>query len=151
MTLDYYPPEEGYIDDGLVVGFSRCIGTVNLHDGVYHTGHQGTVDTGYSTWVVASAATGVSVGIALKAGTAGDLIPVCLYGIVKLACTASIAEQDCVQGSTGTWIMPLDTLDATGANIFRGVNYTGLKVRLGTALQGGVTSSEILVLVGRIP
>lgn len=147
---DLYPSEEGHISDGLVIGFAKIYAgsaDVELHEAV----NIGT--TAVSGWVSvgAAAADGDAIGIAMKAGSAGDVIPVCFYGVVKLvAGTAITAGQVLRNDALGTYILDLADLSTGNVeSIFVGDNGTGTAFRLGMALQPGAASGdEFLCLVG---
>jgi len=146
---DTYPIEEGFIDDGMVVGFARCIGTVNLHYTVFTTAPASSTDL----WVQQGADDADSIGVALKAGATNDRIPVCFYGVVKMkAAETAINEGDILENdATSNLLLPITTIGASDMTCFRGLNYTGTRVRFGKALQAGAASvDELLVLVGRV-
>ncbi len=144
---DLYPSEEGYISDGNVIGFCKVQAEVELHEAVFI---HGTAVSG-EIMVAPAAADGDGCAVTLKAGVAGDHIPVCFFGVVKLMAGAAIDEGDQLKNdSLGTYLLPIDDRDSTAATELRGLNYTGTGIRLGVALQAGASSGdELLVLVGR--
>ena len=144
---DLYPSEEGYISDGNVIGYCKCQATIALHSSVFI---HGTAVAGVVS-VAPTAADGDGCAVALKGGAAGEDIPVCFFGVVKMMAAAAIDEGDQVKSdSLGTYILPIADRDATAATLLRGMNYTGTVIRLGVALQAGASSGdELLVLVGR--
>ena len=146
---DLYPSEEGYISDGYVIGYCKAQAAIELHDSVHihGTAVSGIISVGTTT------ADGNAIGIALKEAAANDVIPVCFFGVVKLVAGDTLTAGDClINDSLGTYQLPMPNTTSSNATIFRGLNYTGSRVRMGTALQNGAASGdELLVLVGRIP
>jgi hypothetical protein len=145
---DLYPSEEGYISDGYVIGYCKCQAAIELHEVVYI--HGTAVSGTISVAPAASDADGFAV--ALKAGAANDYIPVCFHGVVKLVAgdTLTVGDQ-LINDSLGTYVLPMPDTTATNATIFRGLNNTGSRLRVGLALQNGAASGdELLVLVGRV-
>ncbi len=106
-----------------------------------------------SDWVSvgAAAADGDAIGVALKAGSAGDVIPVCFYGVMKLKAGGAItAGQILRNDALGTYVLDIADL-ATGnaVPVYVGDNGTGTAFRLGMALQKAASSGDdFLVLVG---
>ena len=154
MVTDFYRSEEGYICDGNVIGFCSVQAAVEINE-VVHI--HGTDVSGYIS-VSPAAADGDGYAVALKAGAAGDYIPVCFFGVVKMLMGSTICADDMViNDSVGTYILPIPTAthDEIG-DYFYGVAgmTTGTNYRLGMALQGhdnsAASGDEILVLVGRI-
>lgn len=145
---DLYPDEEGYISDGVVIGFCKAAGSIALHSAVYigNTAVSGVVS------VVAGSADADSCGVALKAADTNDYIPVAFGGIVKFVAGAAIAEGDMVENdASATYAIPISTLTAGQLVLYRGLNYTGTRIRLGMALQAGASSGdEFLLLIGRV-
>jgi hypothetical protein len=150
---DLYPDEEGHIADGLVIGFCKVVDGVEINEavGLGLTAVSGVVS------IIASAADGDAVGIALKSGVTNDYVPVCFYGIVKMYAGDTITAGDIVKNdATGTFVLPIavitDTTGVTGwtaiAN-YKAISHTGTAWRLGLALQNGATTGdELLMLVG---
>ena len=145
---DLYPSEEGYISDGYVSGYCRAQMTLELHDSVFI---HGTAVSGIVS-VASAAADANAIAITLKSAVTGDYIPVCFHGIVKLMAGDTLTGGDqLVNDSLGTYVLPMPNTTSTNATIFRGLNYTGTRLRLGVALQNGAASGdELLVLVGRV-
>jgi len=146
---DLYPDEEGYIADGSIVGFCKATAAIPLHSGVkFGTSVSGVIS------VTAGAADGDSNGIALKEAAAGDFIPVCFYGVVKILAGAVLAEGDMVKSdASATYVLPIDTLTHDEYVLWRGVSggVTATAWRLGMTLQAAAASGdEFLLLVGRI-
>jgi len=152
---DLYPDEEGHISDGLVIGFCKAVDSIELHEAVAlgSTGVSGFVS------VKAASADGDAVGIALKSASAGDVIPVCFYGVVKVVAGATITTgQMCMNDALGTYILPIPNIEDTTAaegwtNLIEyvGLCGTGTRNRLGIALQPAAASGdEFLLLVGGI-
>lgn len=143
---DLYPDEECVLLDGLSISFAKCVGTVALNQqvGLGSTAVSGVVS------VIASAAIGDSVGVAMKAGAANDIIPVLFYGIAKFLAAGGIAAGAAVEGGvTAGVVVPGQTYTAGQLIAYKMLNYTGTRWLLGTALQTAASGDEILVLVGR--
>lgn len=145
---DLYPSEEGYISDGYVIGYCKCQAAVELHDTVFI---HGTAVSGVIS-IAPSTVDSTAVAVTLKAGVAGDFVPVCFFGIVKLMAGDTLTAGDClINDSLGTYVLPLPNVTATNATKFRGLNNTGTLVRLGFALQPGAASGdELLAVIGRL-
>ena len=154
MVTDYYPSEEGHICDGNVISFCRVQAAVEINEIVHLHG----TDVSDYLSVAPAAADGDGYAVALKAGAAGDYIPVCFFGIVKLLSGGSVWACDTVMNdSLGTYILPIPTYTAHQfGEYFAGLAgpETAAVHRLGIALQGATTvaatGDEILVLVGRL-
>lgn len=153
---DLYPDEEGYIGDGLIIGFAKAAGSITLHGAV-------TIPaTGVASYVsVSAAAYRTGVGIALRAADTNDYIPIVLYGIVKqtvgaatftankIVTSATTAGQVDLVGSVAA-----ATLADLSNNLcsWQGVGggATTFWYRLGLAIQPGTTAGdEALIAVGR--
>ena len=153
---DLYPDEEGYIEDGLQIGFAKAYESIALHAAI----DLGT--TGVSGYVsVGQAAFKAGVGIALRAADTNDIIPVLFYGIVKQYGEAGITPGELVvSGTTGTYVAPMPALAAaTVADLSNnlcewvgiGAGATTQYYRLGMALQPATTAGdEALILIGAI-
>jgi len=144
---DLYPDEEGYISDGHVVGFCKVQAAVEIHEVVYV---HGTAVSGAIS-VAPAAADGDGFAVTLKAGAAGDYIPVCFRGVVKMYAGDTITAMDMLQNdAVGTYVLPIPDTTSDEFVEWRGLNWTGTRQRLGVALQAAsTTGDEILVLVGR--
>lgn len=143
---DLYPDEEGYIDEGQVVAFCKVQAEVEVHEVVYV--HGAAVSGCIS--VAPAAEDGDGFAVTLKAGEAGEYIPVVLRGVVKIYAGDTITAMDMVQNDAlGTYVLPIPAITSDELQEWRGLNYTGTRQRVGVALQGGVTGDEILVLVGK--
>jgi len=146
---DFYPSEEGHISDGLVIGFCTAYDTVEVHEAV---GLGITTVTGAIS-ILAAAADGDAVGVTLKAAGAGEKVPVCFYGVMKLKAGAAItAGQTVYNDALGTYILDIQDTK-TGCddvwNAYAALSGTGTAFRLGTALQKAAASGDdFLVLVG---
>ena len=145
---DLYPSEEGYISDGYVIGYCKAQMTLELHDSVFI---HGTAVSGVIS-VASAAADGNAIAITLKEAVTGDYIPVCFHGVVKLMAGDTLTGGDqLINDSLGTFVLPMPNTTSSNATVFRGLNYTGTRLRLGVALQNGAASGdELLVLVGRV-
>jgi hypothetical protein len=96
---DYWPSEEGAIVEGGLVLNCYADGAVSEGSCV----KWGTAGANKLP-VAATAAFGDSCGVALKAaGAAGDIIPVCFHGLVKMMLGETLAIGDAViaAGATG--------------------------------------------------
>lgn len=145
---DLYPDEEGYIADGMLIGFCKAAGSIEINEAVSLgvTGVSGVVS------VLAAAALGDACAVALKAAVTDDFIPVCFYGVVKMVVgTATFTTGAIVYNSAiGTHVEIIPSTDTTpGIIAFRGISGDGTVFRLGTALQPGSTAAdEALILIG---
>ena len=95
--------------------------------------------------VAASAAFGDGVGIALKtAGAAGDIIPVCFHGLVKMTLGETLAIGDAVVagGTTGLIV----GIEAASSSMLESVA-GGTCWILGYLFCGGNTGDEVPVLI----
>lgn len=145
---DLYPDEEGYISDGHVVAFCKVQAAVEIHEVVWI---HGTAVSGALS-IAPAAADGDGFAVALKAGAAGEYVPVCFRGVVKLLAGDTITAMDILQNDAlGTYVLPIATVTSDEMQVWRGLNWTGTRQRLGVALQAASTSGdEILVLVGKM-
>lgn len=142
VGIDYWPQEEGYIVEGSPVMMCRSTAAIGEMSCV----KLGTTAIGVIQ-VTASAAAGDSIGVALRAATAGEqMIPVAFAGIVKMIVGGTLALQaPCISQGVDTAEV-VDTGDSTA--IMLGDN--GTQRILGLTLHAGVTlADEILVLLGR--
>ena len=139
---DNYPNKDGYVADGICVGFCYAeASTITLGSFVKF----GTTRADY-IGVAITAAAGDAVGMALKAASAaGDIIPVAFLGVVKATVHSTTAIGNLLSNSitTVTSVVPLaytsDKLLING----------GTAHVLGTALQtGAVPGDSILVHLG---
>ncbi len=153
---DLYPDEEGYIGDGLIIGFAKAAGSITLHGAV------AIPATGVSSYVSVTAATyRTGIGIALRAADTNDYIPIVLYGIVKQTVGAAtfIAGKIVTSATTAGTVDQMPSLAAaTLADLsnnlasWNGIGNGGTTAlnRLGLALQPGTTAGdEALIAVGR--
>ena len=154
MAVDLYPDEEGHISDGLIIGYARCQATIVQNQAVFlhATAVSGVVS------VAPCAADSDSCAVALKAGSAGDRIPVVFYGVVKMYGGSTITAGDVVcNDASGIFVGTLPDYDYELSPTYLAY-YVGLKTgatnyRLGLALQnanGATTGGELLVLIGKI-
>jgi hypothetical protein len=152
MAADLYPSEEGHISDGLIIGFCKCQATISQNAAVFI--HSTSVSGAVS--VAPSAADNDSCAVALKGGSAGDFIPVCFYGVVKMYGGSTITAGDMVcNDASGYFVAELPnykySLSPTYLAYYKGLSWSGTVFRLGMALQNGnaaTTGNELLVLVG---
>jgi len=148
MATDNYPSEEGYICDGNVIGFCKCQAAVEFLEVVYI---HGTNVAGYIS-VAPAAADGDGIAVALKEGAAGDYIPVCFFGIVKMYAGAAMVPNDAViNDSLGTYVLPIPTYTHDEFVAWRGYDQDGSQCVLGTCLgHAAASGDEVLILVGRV-
>jgi len=146
---DLYPDEEGYIGDGLVIGFAKAAGSITLHGAV------AIPATGVSSYVSVTAATyRTGIGIALRAADTNDYIPVVLYGIVKQWTGAApfAAGKLVTSATTAGYVDVMPAANATTMLEWNGLGNGGTTAlnRLGLALQPGTTAGdEALIAIGR--
>lgn len=154
MAADLYPDEEGHISDGLVIGYCKAQATIVQNQAVYL--HATSVSGAVS--VAPCAADSDSCAVALKAASAGEWIPVCFYGVVKMYGGSTITAGDMVcNDASGYFVAPLPDyafgLSPTYLAYYAGVKTGGTIYRMGLALQNGnaaTTGGELLVLVGKM-
>ena len=135
---DYYPDEEGSIVDGLICGFCYADGALNEGALVkWGTSASGRVA------VIASAAVGDAVGVALKAASAaGSYVPVAFSGIVKMTAGETLSIGELVLSLTSTNIAGI------GASGTLTINSATQKI-LGCVMQAcAAPADELLVLLG---
>ena len=141
VKTDYWPQEEGYIVEGSPV--MMCLSTTNITEMCCI---RLTATTAGVVSVGVGAAWGDCIGVALRACTSGEMVPVAFNGVVKLLADATLAlGQHVVNQATGgnKIIDP-----AASASCKMGTN--GSAYILGTALQAAANDEdEILVLLGR--
>ena len=146
---DLYPDEEGFLSDGCVVGFCQADAAIALHSAVFIGG----TSTSGAILVAAGTADGDSVGVALKAASAaGEEIPVCFHGIVKMVIGDTCTAGDIVMNdASATYVLPIKAFTEDEILKLRGLNGTGTYCRLGLLMQAGAASGdEALVVIGRI-
>lgn len=141
MATDYWPEEEGYIVEGLAIGFGYADAAIGEGACVQITG-----TTANQVRFATSAATGDSVGVCLRdCAGAGSQAVVALTGIVKMTAACSITVGDFVGGGgSGRQVIEFD-----GESDQLTVN-GGSAWILGMALHtAATTGDEILVLLGK--
>lgn len=152
MAVDRYPDEEGHISDGLIIGYCRCQDTILQNQAVLL---HATAVTGVVS-VAPCAADADSQAVALKAGVAGDRIPVCFYGVVKMYGGSTITAGNIVcNDASGYFVGTLPeysyNLSPTYLSYYAGLDRSGTVFRLGMALQNqntATTGGELLILIG---
>jgi hypothetical protein len=140
---DYYPDEEGVLLDGISLGWCQASTTITANAQI-------ALDTATSGNIVVKAGSyRDSVGIAMRADSSSDYIPVLLYGIVKMKLAVTVAAGAPVcSDTTAGYVGPMGSYaTATYLSLLHALNYTGTIEVLGKALQGGVTDDECLILV----
>jgi hypothetical protein len=146
---DLYPDEQGYIGDGLVIGYAKAAGSITLHGAV------SIPATGVSSYVSVQAATlQTGVGIALRAADTNDYIPVVLYGIVKqtVGSVTFAAGKIVTSGTTAGTVNQMPAVNGTTMLEWNGLGNGGTTAlnRLGLALQPGTTAGDLaLIAVGK--
>jgi hypothetical protein len=140
MATDWWPQEEGYIVEGTPV--VMCYAGAHISEMscvVLDAATAGRV------CVAHSAGAGDSLGVALRAASAGQMVPVAFGGIVKLIANAAIGLGVLVQ-SLGS-DTPNITVTGNSVSVQIG-DQAGTRV-LGTSLQEATAGSdEILVCLG---
>ena len=135
---DYWPQEEGYIVEGSPV--VMCLSTSVITE---MAAVRLTATTAGCVSVGVGAAWGDCIGVALRACSSGQYVPVAFKGIVKMLADATLAlgAHCCNQATGGNKI-----IDApAAANIMLGDN--GTAYILGTTLQAAADDEdEILIL-----
>jgi hypothetical protein len=138
--VDYWPSEEGAIVEGGLI--LNCYADAAISEGACVK--WGT--TGANKLPVAtSAAMGDSCGVALKAATAaGDIIPVCFHGLVKMMLGETLAIGDAVvsAGSTGK----VYGIEAASSPMLESVAGATMYI-LGYLFGGGNPGDEVPVLI----
>lgn len=145
--VDLYPDEEGYISNGTIIGYCKAADSIALHEGV----SIGVTSVSGAVSVLAGAADGDCLAVALKAADTGDFIPVCFHGLVKMVIGDTCTAGDIVKNdASATYVIPIvQTVDTILK--FRGLNGTGTIIRLGLLMQpGDASGDEALVFIGRL-
>jgi hypothetical protein len=143
LAVDYYPDEEGVLLDGISLGW--CIASTTID-----ANQQVAFDTATAGNVVALAgAYRDSCGVAMRAASSSDYVPVLLYGIVKMKLAITVAAGSPVQSATAAgYVYPAASIaTATYLSYMKALCYGGTVHILGKALQGGLTDDEVLILV----
>lgn len=163
MASDYWSHQERCIVSGVEFGFILASGTIAEGDmlqfshsktGAYGAQSGAMVDG--NVVMEAGVALGDAVGVAQKAASDGDTIPVLFEGVQKMMIAGSdstivhkIFAGSLVINSTGATKI-VSTLKGWGATVSPGnIWLTCVSHVLGMALQMGTDMDEILVLVGR--
>ena len=148
-ATDLFPNKDGYIEDGHVVGFCYA-DDVTMTAGSWVT--FGTSRANYVA-VAITAAAADACGMCLRTPAAvGDVVPVAFMGLVKTAVHSTIAIGDLVSSSITTKTAIIEALGAYSSEkqIHNGVGGNFTARILGTAMQGGNPTDEILVLLGKV-
>ena len=150
MALDLYPDEEGHISDGLIIGFCKAQAVLVQNQAVFL--HSTAVSGAVS--VAPCAADADSVGVALKAAAAGDWVPVCFRGVVKMYGGSTITAGDFVcNDASGIFVNTMPSYNTISYFLYwASYKLAGTIYTLGMALQNNNTTStggELLVLVGK--
>jgi len=140
---DYYPDEEGVLLDGISVGWCQLSTAVSAMGGV-------VLDTATAGNIVVKAGT-ISMdcqGIAMRAGSSSDYIPVLFYGVAKMMLgNTGVGGSPVGAGTTAGYVLAIGSYTSSQINKLHGLNYTGTVEILGKQLQAGVTGDEVLILV----
>jgi len=137
---DYWSSEEGAIVEGGLV--LNCYADAPIVEGAcVKFGTTGANKIAVAT----SAAFGDSVGIALKAaGAAGDIIPVCFHGVVKVTLGETLTIGDAVVAAgSGAEVFGIEAASSSQLESVAGASV----YILGYLLQGGNADDEVLMLV----
>jgi hypothetical protein len=141
VGTDYWPQEEGYIVEGTPVAMCYAAAAVGEMSCV-----KLSTTTAGRLEVAASAGAGDSLGVALRATSGGQMIPVAFGGVVKLLVGGTLALGAPVIAHGSDTAKVTDT--GTSLDIMIGDN--GTQRIMGLALHAGATlADEILVLLGR--
>ena len=140
---DYYPDEEGVLLDGISLGWCQASTTIAANQQV-------ALDTATAGNVVVKAgAYHDSIGLAMRAGSSSDYVPVLFYGVAKMKLAITVAAgAPVVSATTANVVYPMYSYaTATYLCYLHALNSTGTCEVLGRALQGGVTDDEVLILI----
>ena len=130
---DYYPDEEGYVDEGYAIGWFYPDAAINEGASVFLTG-----TTAGRIRCRTVAATGEGIGVALRAATGAGAparIPVAILGVVKMMAASTIAVGDFV-GSGATTGLVIE-FDGESDQL---LGLGGTAYLLGLALQAAATT-----------
>jgi hypothetical protein len=144
-VTDYFPKKDGYVADGIVIGF--CI----AEDTTMAAGSWVAFGTSVADYIAVkiTAAASDAVGMCLRAPDAiGDKVPVAFQGVVKTAVHSTIGIGDLVSSSITTVTAIVEALGAY--NSANQLFNAGTARILGTALQGGIPADEILVMLNKL-
>lgn len=144
-VVDKWPDEEGMIVEGIVIGFCEAGATLTANTGVDF----GTAATNKIV-VTACSAIGDSVGVALKAASSGEMVPVAFTGVVKMTSTGTFNVGELVMGgAAGKARIGNAAANTTAAQLFAAAGATTGSHILGKALQTATTEGdEVLILLG---
>jgi hypothetical protein len=140
---DYYPDEEGVLLDGISVGWVQLSSTCVAMDSLkFDTATAGNI-------VMKHGDDYEGVGVAMRARSSSDYVPVLFYGVCKmvLAGTCVVGSPVCSATTGGQIFRHQSWATSSYLWLLHGLNYTGTIEILGKALQGGTTGDEILILV----
>lgn len=145
MVTDRWPDEEGYIVEGIVIGFCEAGNTLTANRGCA----RGTAATGKIV-VTTPAGVGDSVGVALKAASAGEKVPVAFSGVIKMVSTGTFnAGEFITGGAAGRAKCGQAAANTSSLNLFKAAGSTGSYI-LGMALQtAAAEGDECLILLGK--
>lgn len=145
MAVDKWSTEEGIIVEGLVIAFCEAGATLTEGRGV-------AWGTAAANKIVVTAPAGVgdSFGIALKAASAGDMVPVALSGVMKMVSTGTFNVGEFVCGDAAGRAKIGDAAANTGSlQLFKAAGSTGSYI-LGLAAQTATTEGdEVLIILGK--
>jgi len=146
VVVDYFPKKDGYICDGMVIGFCTA------EDTTMAAGSWVTFGTTVANYIAVkiTALAADAVGMCLRApGAIGDVVPVAFQGVVKTAVHSTISIGDLVSNSITTVTAIVEALGAF-ASANQLFNAGSARI-LGTALQDGLApGDEILVLLNKL-
>ena len=150
-TVDQWDSQEGaYISQGRVIGYVT-LGTACVAGDIL-----GFAGTPAANKIVMDLYTGEAngVGVCLKSGVTGDMVPVCFYGVCKMlafsVCTAGgFVSSSGTPGTTITYGAVTPVTAHTNADHWARLSSTGTAFILGQCLQAGTTvGNQLLVLIG---
>lgn len=147
MATDRWPTEEGYIVEGLCIGFCYA-DSASIAEG--RGVKQGT-SASSRVAVTVPAAVGDSIGVALKTPAAiGDMIPVAFMGVVKMVSTGTFNIGEYVMGgAAGRARIGDAAANTANLQINKAAGSAGSHI-LGLALQSATTEGdEVLILLGK--
>ena len=136
---DHWSKQTGLIVPGFEIGF--CTATAGVTEGY---GVKVGTHVTQTVPVTLSAGIGDSVGVVLKTASAGDQVPVCFYGLMRMDTAGGVTIGKFVIGSSGG----ATVVQAAGASTYY-VAFGGASYILGLAMQTATSGDEILVLIGK--
>lgn len=137
-ATDYWPEQDGIIVKGLVCSFCKADGTIAAGN-IVAWGASSAVGV---VSVKSSAAVGDGIGVALKAGATGSLIPVAFSGIIKMTTDETLSIGNLITNKSSLYIVGM------GASNTLYINSHNSTVMGCTMQGGGDEQDELLVMLG---